>query len=702
MYRVIGREIIGKGRKGKYLVEYDVPWENNVERMYLIAEFTGWFPGHIQLRKQGRRGKVVVKLWPGIYPYGYATSRDHTPKPDPENPEKIRVSPFYDWKGSRILSLSRIPYPTDPLDNVVHNENDPAFINRFMDTIVIRLRAPSSLDEPPLLEYNKKRYHPYIWFKIDDKTIVYEYHVIETSTRTAFYRFHLQYKGEKLVYGDEGISETASYIVADLDKIAGPTDPKWYMGTIYYQIFIDSFYNGEPSIDPPNKITRIAPRERGYYGGDLIGVIKKLDHLVSLGIEALYLTPIFPSPTYHRYDVIDYFKIDKYLGTMNDLINLVEKLHKNNIKLVLDIPMHHTSPCNPVFIDALEKLENSRYYDWFQFLENIDHNIREQLLSYVKDNCNVWSFEEYTRHRRIKPFYEGFFMLWGMPRFNHENTETLNYFINITKYWMQKGVDGFRIDVALGIHYQWLKAYYSEVKNMNRDFLILGELNDYPPPYMEYFDSTMDYYWRKILLQAIIDGKLSAEELLIKLNKEYVELPHYQAVSLYHALGTHDTPRIKTLAKQLDKLKLLYALLFILPGSPAIYYGDEIGLEGGHDPDNRKPMLWDKRFWNKDLLEHIKKLIKIYKEYKCVRHGFYKAQTLGNILVVKRELDTCIVYLLANISNEPVLLQIKDLKLDLNSIEFIDRNNVELDKEGNMKIHPYGYVIISQLFQNQK
>jgi len=230
-------------------------------------------------------------------------------------------------------------------------------------------------------------------------------------------------------------------------------------------------------------------REKGYYGGDLKGVINRIEYIRSLGVESLYLTPIFPSPPYHRYDVYDYKGIDKYPGTMKDLEELVNIIHRHGMKLVLDIPLHHVSPCHPMFIDAIRKGKQSRFWDWFCFLEEPSKEILEEMLKYIMPECRSDDMNKEFLSEGRKPFYESFFTIWSMPKINHDNIETLNYFVEVTKYWISRGIDGFSIDVGLGILYSWLIAYYLTVRDIDEEFLLLGELNDYPVYYSEYFDS---------------------------------------------------------------------------------------------------------------------------------------------------------------------------------------------------------------------
>jgi len=247
-----------------------------------------------------------------------------------------------------------------------------------------------------------------------------------------------------------------------------------------------------------------------------------------------------------------------------------------------------------------------------------------------------------------------------MPKINHDNIETLNYFVEVTKYRISRGIDGFRIDVSLDILCSWLKTYYLTVKDIDEEFLLLGKLNDYPLYYGEYFDSMIDYYWRKVVLEKIVDNKITIDQFMESLNKLYAELPHYQSISLYHSLGTHDTSRIKTIVKgDICKLKLFYILLFTLSGSLAIYYSDEIGREGGRDPDNRRPMIWDTKMWDKTVLEHVKKMIRIYRQWKALRYEYLSIRKIySELILIKRWMDDEEIIILANTSDRSICCNI--------------------------------------------
>ncbi len=651
MYRIIGREKIG-GREARYIVEFSREWPSDVERIYLIGDFTSLYPGFKWLIREGGRGYTWLKLFPGTYGYGFLTNKGFSEPFDPENSEKICFYINFHPDQETCLSKAVIPGSNDPLKEIYHIEKEPMFLHKYLDKIIIRFMAHPSI-ENVLLETSEHLVKPSNKY-VEKNYIVYEYHV--DAVEILRYRFMLNYRGRVLRYGYNGLGEDPEPITIYYDEIPGYSNPPWFIGTIYYQIFIDSFENGDPSNDPPEKIVDREPRRWGYYGGDLKGVVKRLDYLRELGVETIYLTPIYPSTSYHRYDVYDYTSIDKYLGDLKVLKELVEQVHRNNMKLVLDITMHHASPCIEMFRDVLRNWKRSRYYDWFLYRGEPEEWVRKKLLEYVEPECRfreIFSREKWIHGR--KPFYEGFFDSWTMVKFNHLNPDVLEFFQRITRTWFERGVDGFRIDVAMGIKSSWLYQYYVWVKQYIGDFLVLGEVSEEPSIYTGYFDSIMNYYLRRILFETLVYRRIGFKEMLYMLNKLYSRIPIYYALSLYNLLGSHDTPRIKTIARDKKVLKLLYTLLFILPGSPAMYYGDETGLEGGRDPDNRRPMNWDRSKWDQEIFNHIKRLVEIYKSSKCIRRGFYSFSLVDNVFIIKRWLDDEEVYGLFNLSGEKSL-----------------------------------------------
>ncbi|MEM4695737.1 MAG: glycoside hydrolase family 13 protein [Desulfurococcaceae archaeon] len=656
MYRVIGRRVLDGGRLGEYLVEFSREWRTGARKIYLIGDFTSVYPGFYSLRKIGDRGYAKLRLWWGIYGYGFIVDNDFGNILDPENESKLCRRSNFHPDQTICLSKAVIEKPQNPLDAIYHYEGDESYLHIFGNKLVVRIRHPIEVRDTHI-ELDNGIIEDSITYLIGSEVI--KQFIIKPLSEYLHYRFVFRYGGETLYYGYEGVAENPSYIRIKVSNIAGVRKPQWFMGTIYYQIFVDSFNNGDPFNDPPIKISVYEPREHGYYGGDLKGILEKIDYIEGLGVETIYLTPIFRSNSYHRYDVIDYYSIDPYLGSLEDFDNLVNELKKRGIRVVLDVTPHHCSPCHEFFKDIILNWDNSRYWNWF----TIFYKPPDEVLNFIRDHliksCSIREIYRDAANNPYlwkwfsenKPFYESFFTNWFMVKFNHENPETLDYFLNITKFWIDRGVDGFRIDVAMGIHHTWLKEYYVRVKDVKEDFLILAEVSEEPSIYYDLFDSIMCYYLRRLLFEKLIFNSISIQNFVEELNKLYTSIPHYKAVSLYNLLGSHDTPRLKTVANNdRDLVKLMYVLIFILPGSPAIYYGDEIGMEGGKDPDCRRPMVWDGSRWDLDMLYFIKSLIKIYKSSNALRHGFFEIKILdSNTLLIKRWVDEEEVYVLLNL-----------------------------------------------------
>ena len=640
MYKITGRRLLDGGRLKEFHVVFETKWRAGAKRMYLVGNFTSWFPGFKRMSRREDRAHASLFLYPGLYAYWFTADTDPQGFMDDDNPSVVELPNIMHPEKPGIKgSLLEVRPPENPFEYVIHDERDPAYLHRFKGYVVFRLRTGKGVDQAELVA--GKAFQPVFTRELPFER-VFEFILEDRALEDVFsYYFNVCSRGECLSYGFQGVGERAQPIVVSKKDVKGVEKPRWFMGTIYYQIFVDSFYNGDPSNDPPLKITRVSPREHGYYGGDLKGILLKLDHMAELGVEAIYLTPIYPSGTYHRYDVSDYLSVDKHLGTLDDFSMLVDALKNRGMRLVLDITLHHTGACHPFFIEALEKKSSSKYWSWFNFTGEPPSGVFDEALKLLRE-CDVKGLRSFIGGRGFsRPFYESFFNNWLMPKINHENPETLIYFKKVAETWMRRGVAGFRIDVAHGIMDEWLRAYYAEVKSLDEDFLLLGEVCDYPFLYGEYMDSYMNYWLRYWLVSTVVLRKHSLREAVEMINLQISSHPHHQVLSLYNMVGSHDTKRIKTLVKG-DKtvLKLLTAIYFTLPGSPAIYYGDEIGLEGGDDPDNRRPMPWEVEKWDLEIYDTYRFFINLYKSVEELRHGFADVRICrGDVLVVERRLE---------------------------------------------------------------
>lgn len=410
------------------------------------------------------------------------------------------------------------------------------------------------------------------------------------------------------------------------------TIPYWVQDAIFYQIFPDRFSNGDSSNDPPNvQPWGSPPTNWGFQGGDLRGIIKKFDYLLDLGVNALYLNPIFSSPSNHRYNISDYWKIDPKLGDLNDFRSLLNVAHDNHVRVILDGVFNHSSRGFFAFYDILENQQNSAYKDWF-------HIKNFPVEAYSPGNAN------------------SYLAWWGyksLPKFNIDNPEVRSYLLEIARYWIEQGADGWRLDVPNEIDDDefWSEFRYT-VKSINRDAYLVGEIWTADPRWVgdDHFDGLMNYPVREAILDWLSGDGLTASGFADRIENLLKLYARENAYAMYVPLGSHDTERLRTcLGENSAKEKLAFAIQFAYPGAPAIYYGDEIGLTGGKDPECRAAFPWNRDVWISDLRTWLQNLISIRKQKAVLRRGNFQrifiddhrrcyafARTLGDesILVV--------------------------------------------------------------------
>jgi glycosidase len=381
------------------------------------------------------------------------------------------------------------------------------------------------------------------------------------------------------------------------------TVPSWVQDAVFYQIFPDRFFNGDPGNDPPNiENWGAEPTEKGYQGGDLKGITAKLDYLVDLGITAIYLNPIFASTANHRYHTTDYFKIDPTLGTLEDFQTFLQAAHSRKIRVILDGVFNHSGRGFFAFSDILDNGEKSRYKDWY----HIHH-------------FPVDAFGEGPATT-----YEAWWGIKDLPKFNTDNSEVRSYIMQVAKYWIEQGIDGWRLDVPGEIDDDQFWAEFREtVRSVNPDAYLLGEIWEADPRWVgdSHFDGLMHYPFRESLLN-LLRGESSAAEFADQV-ESYLELyPQENTQAMFLSIGSHDTRRLITaLDGNLLKVKLAFLLQFSYPGPPSIYYGDEIGLAGEKDPFNRGAFPWEQAQWNGELHKCVRELIAVRHRAEALRRG---------------------------------------------------------------------------------
>lgn len=379
--------------------------------------------------------------------------------------------------------------------------------------------------------------------------------------------------------------------------------PGWVKDAVFYQIFPDRFANGDRSNDPANvQPWGSTPDPHYFQGGDLAGIEQHLDYLHDLGINAIYLNPIFLSPSTHRYNTVDYFRIDPKLGNLDEFRHLLMEAHRRGIRIILDGVFNHCGRGFFAFSDVLENGSHSPYLDWY-------HIHKFPLDAYGPGNSRS---------------YEAWWGYKSLPKFNTRTASVRQYILDVARYWIDEGIDGWRLDVPNEIDDDTFWAEFRQtVKSANPDAYLVGEIWDVQPRWVndEHFDGVMHYPLRSIILDGL-NQSATCQELLSRL--EYIRSAYGERglEGMYLLLGSHDTERIITLLNHdMQKVRLAYLMMFAFPGAPAIYYGDEVGLQGGKDPDCRRAFPWDQTAWDVELREWVKRLIQVRRANSAFRYG---------------------------------------------------------------------------------
>jgi alpha-glucosidase len=431
--------------------------------------------------------------------------------------------------------------------------------------------------------------------------------------------------------------------------------PAWVNETVFYQIFPDRFNNGDPSLTPPDgawDADGAKVKQRGwdelpkpwsesgavdFFGGDLIGIRAKLDYLQDLGVNGIYLTPIFPSFSNHRYNIHDFYNVDPYLGGNEALVALREELDRRGMYLMLDVTPNHTGSKHPWFLEA-QANPDAPTADYYTFRERPDD-------------------------------YEAWLGVKSLPKLNYRSQKLREQMYagenSVLRHWLRPPyrIDGWRLDVAnmagrqgaVQLGHKIGRGIRKAVKAENPDAYLIGEHFFDSTPHLQgnEFDAVMDYQglnvpiWRWV---AGYDGgswadgskdnvQMATEAFAEQLTRFRAAVPWVIANMQFHQLDSHDTMRFLTICNDdIDLVKVGVGLAMTYTGVPCVYYGDEIGLPGGTDPDNRRPMPWDMTKWNRDLQAYYKTFIALRRDNPALRTGgFQTLHAEGNTYAFSRQ-----------------------------------------------------------------
>jgi cyclomaltodextrinase / maltogenic alpha-amylase / neopullulanase len=424
--------------------------------------------------------------------------------------------------------------------------------------------------------------------------------------------------------------------------------PEWVKHAVFYQIFPDRFARSQRAQLPRGihlKPWGSPPEEQGFQGGDLLGVVDKLDYLQDLGINAIYLNPIFMSASNHRYHTFDYYVVDPLLGGNEALRELLDAAHARQIKVVLDGVFNHASRGFWPFHHVLETGANSPYVDWF----------------FIRD----WPLSPYPSNGEITLNYDAWWGLPALPKLNVANPGMRAYLLDVAKYWIDFGMDGWRLDVPDEIDDRpFWQEFRQVVKAANPEAYIVGEIWREAPEWLEgdRFDAVMNYVFSraafgffggKTLRTEYKPGGFTLRPLTAPQFAESIEhmidLYDWQiTLAQLNLIDSHDTARALWVVNE-DESALRLCVLFqmTMPGAPSIYYGSEIGLTGATDPYCRQGFPWaDEEEWNHDLYAFYRKAIAMRNQHISLRTGGFQslyAQDDVYAFLRESEEESCVI-----------------------------------------------------------
>lgn len=499
---------------------------------------------------------------------------------------------------------------------------------------------------------------------LDNDYAYYEVVLHLTDYRLA-YIFQIESEGNTYYFSSDGLTKDYNFNVsyynffqmAYVNEIDVMKEVSWAKDAIIYEIFVERFNrskedkNGDYiTIDWYEK-----PNSKSFFGGTLNGIREKLLYLKQLGVNTIYLTPIFKSPSNHKYDTIDYYQVEPQFGGEVAFNELVKEIHKLGMRIILDAVFNHISDLSSIFLDVKQNGKNSKYYDWFIIYGDIE-----------------------------KGEYEQFASCAYMPKINTSNKEVQDYLMDIIKHYVKDySIDGWRLDVSDEVSHNFWKRFRKEVKEINPNILITGENWQDGLPYLrgDEFDGIMNYSFTRYINDFLAFGNQNAKEFAGILNTIRLRYPYQVMNQNWNLLDSHDTFRFFTQVKK-DKNKALLgaAIQMFYTGIPCVYYGDELPLEGAYDPDCRRGMDFRLAKPKNDFYVKYRALIKLRAKSNIVKYGFLEILEDNNVLIFRRTYKGKKIELIMNFNDEDISLKEGEILLS---------NNVDCEK-----IKPFGFVVL--------
>lgn len=440
--------------------------------------------------------------------------------------------------------------------------------------------------------------------------------------------------------------------------------PDWAASIVMYHIFPDSFATGNKSITRTAQKIELSGRRlsESHLGGTLKGAMDNLDYLKELGVNCIYLNPIFTANSYHKYDTIDYFDIDPCFGNKETFRHFVKLCHKNGMKVILDGVFNHCGSDFFAFQDVLQKGKKSRYYDWFYYMPEP---------------------VEYTD----PPSYEAFAYVKEMPKLNTGNPDVAEYLCMVGTYWIKEAdIDGWRLDVANEINHDFWRRFRDSVRSVKEDILLIGEIWEDAGCWLQgdQFDSTMNYTFSYLCKDFFAERTMNAEAFDEQIQRMIMRYPWKVSLAQMNFLDSHDVPRFLSYCNgEKERMELAFFYLFMGPGIPSIFYGDECYIEGKTEPEYRAAMRWEQ---TDTCFEKMKSWIEIRRKYEAIQNGTYRkvyTDATQNCYAFLREYQNQQILVVLNNSDSQV-----ELDLQLRNVSGLyDMESQTMLPDGTVSLH---------------
>ena len=545
-----------------------------------------------------------------------------------------------------------------------------------------QLRTPSAYasrpqpDEPITLHVTTSGGIAYdtvrCWMNVDGKETTFELTPTESVWNTLEWRYTHHWYGEippqangtivrykiggRVVGSDRWVfADNQARVLSEATEFAISVDdhdlPTWARDAVIYHIFLDRFYPGDGV--PWKKPINLS----GFFGGTLRGIIQKLDYIQSLGGNAIWLSPLFASPSHHGYDATDYYTVEPRFGTNEELKELIEKAHASGIRVILDFVANHWSNQHPTF-QAAQRDENSEYRAWY-----------------------TW--------QRWPDEYTSFFGVKGMPQLNLKHKSTSDYLLACARYWLENGVDGYRLDYVPGPPHTFWADFRQACKKVNPDVFLFGEVVGHAKAiasYIPHFDGCLDFLLADALRRTFVleTSTLLEFEAFLAAHETYFPADF----SLPAFLDNHDMTRILYLAREdKAKVKLAALVLFTLSAPPVIYNGTEVGVSQrnplGRFEEARLPMLWGDE-QDKNLLTYFQRLGTLRKQFPVITSGRREAVHLNvqnGTYAYIRTLGEDPVLIVLNTSRRTQTIEVPNLSFQTSAEDLLNRNRVAVSED---------------------